>query len=195
MSGLSNRQQEIIETAIRVISRKGIQELTIRNLSRELGISEPAIYRHFESKSDILAAMLEFLHSDTIAIFDQVQTGESPLARLRSYYTLLFGRLQRNPATAAVVFSDEAFMNEDRLAATVRALVELTIDNTTALLAQAKRNGEIRSDIDEYGLATLLAGGVRLLVRRWHMAGNSWDLGAQGGSVIETFMTLVEVTP
>ena len=195
MSGLSNRQQEIIETAIRIISRKGIQQLTIRNLSRELGISEPAIYRHFESKSDILSAMLEFLHSDTIAIFDQVQTAESPLARLRHYFTLLFQRLQRNPATAAVVFSDEAFMNEDRLAATVRALVELTIDNTTALLAQAKRNGEIRADIDEYDLATLLAGGVRLLVRRWHMAGTSWDLGAQGNSVIETFMTLIEVAP
>lgn len=193
MPGLSSRQREIIESAIRIISRKGIQELTIRNLARELGISEPAIYRHFASKSDILAAMLEFLHTDTIAIFDKVQQGGAPLGRLRHYYSLLFERLQANPAAAAVVFSDEAFMNEDRLAATVRALVELTIDNTTSLLTQAGQSGEIRRDVEEYDLATLLAGGVRLLVRRWHMGGNSWDLRAQGLSVIDTFMKLIEV--
>ena len=193
MTGLTDRQRDIIQVAIRIISRKGIQELTIRNLARDLGITEPAIYRHFQSKSDILAAMLEYLHRDTIAIFDQVQDGESALDRLRDYFSRLFERLRQNPATAAVVFSDEAFMNDDRLAATVRALVELTIDNTTNLLTLARENGEIRADVDEYDLATMLAGGVRLLVRRWHMSGNGWDLAAQGRSVIETFVKLVEV--
>lgn len=193
MTGLTDRQREIVQAAIHIISRKGIQELTIRNLARDLGITEPAIYRHFRSKSDILATMLEYLHRDTIAIFDQVQRGESALARLRDYFTRLFERLRDNPATAAVVFSDEAFMNDDRLAATVRALVELTIDNTTNLLTLAQENGEIRADVDEYDLSTMLAGGVRLLVRRWHMSGNNWDLVAQGRSVIETFVKLVEV--
>ena len=51
---LTERQQEILDKSIEIISRKGIQGLTIKNLSKEIGISEPAIYRHFESKTDIL---------------------------------------------------------------------------------------------------------------------------------------------
>ena len=193
MPALTDRQNEIIEATIRIISRKGIQEFTIRNLSRELGISEPAIYRHFESKTDILTALLEFVHADTIAIFDQV-SGEGPaLAQLEQYFSLLFSRLQQRPAVAAVVFSDEAFLNEERLAATVRALVELTIDNTTGLLTRAQENGEIPTDVDEHDLATLLSGGVRLLVRRWHMASGSWNLCDRGSRVIQTFIRLIDI--
>jgi len=51
---LTDRQIEIINKSIDIIATKGIQGLTIKNLSKEIGISEPAIYRHFESKTDIL---------------------------------------------------------------------------------------------------------------------------------------------
>ncbi len=193
MPVLTSRQNEIIEAAIRIISRKGIQEFTIRSLSRELGISEPAIYRHFESKTDILAALLEFLHADTIATFDTVSGDGPALAQLEQYFSLLFLRLQERPAVAAVVFSDEVFLNEERLAATVRALVELTIDNTTRLLTHAKQNAEIPADVDEYDLATLLSGGVRLLVRRWHMDSGSWNLCERGSRVIQTFIRLIDI--
>ncbi|MCD4664213.1 MAG: TetR/AcrR family transcriptional regulator, partial [Bacteroidales bacterium] len=44
---LSDRQQQIIEESIKIIDEKGIQGLTIKNLSKAIGISEPGIYRHF----------------------------------------------------------------------------------------------------------------------------------------------------
>ncbi|MGC9375649.1 MAG: TetR/AcrR family transcriptional regulator, partial [Bacteroidales bacterium] len=41
----SERQKEILTTAVEIIAAKGIQGLTIKNLSKEIGISEAAIYR------------------------------------------------------------------------------------------------------------------------------------------------------
>ena len=55
---LTVRQQEIVEKSIRLISEKGIQGFTIKNLAKSVGISEPAIYRHFESKIEILITIL-----------------------------------------------------------------------------------------------------------------------------------------
>lgn len=190
---LTTRQGEIIATAMELISRKGIQELTIRNLARELGITEPAIYRHFDSKSDILVAMLEHLHADTQSLFAQMQQEGSCLERIRQYYVLRFRRLETNPAGAAVVFSDEAFMNDERLAVMVRALVELALDSTTALLVQARSEGEIPAGHggNEYTLATLLVGGVRLLVRRWHMDKQAWSLSEHGMKVVDGFLGLL----
>jgi len=55
---LSERQHQIIEESINIIDEKGIQGLTIKNLSKAIGISEPGIYRHFESKTEILLSIL-----------------------------------------------------------------------------------------------------------------------------------------
>ena len=46
----TERQQEIIDVALKLINNRGIQGLTMKNLSREIGVSEPAIYRHFETQ-------------------------------------------------------------------------------------------------------------------------------------------------
>ena len=55
---LSDRQQQILEESIKLISEKGIQGFTIKNLSKSIGFSEPAIYRHFTSKIEILKTIL-----------------------------------------------------------------------------------------------------------------------------------------
>jgi len=194
MASLTRRQQDIVSVSIELISRKGIQELTIRNLARELGITEPAIYRHFAGKTEILAAMLEYLHSDVVAMFEHVGTEGSALSRLESYYRMLLERLASSPAAAAVVFSDEAFMNEERLTSVVRTLMERGINNTRELLQQAFDNKEIRRDqyLNADDLAVLLLGGIRLLVRRWHMDKQSGDLRSDGLRVLRSFLGLVE---
>ena len=60
---LTKRQNEIIDTALNLTASGGIQNLTIKNLADALGITEPAIYRHFKNKSEIVKTM--------IARFDQ----------------------------------------------------------------------------------------------------------------------------
>lgn len=193
MAGLTRRQQEIVAVSIELISRKGIQELTIRNLARELGITEPAIYRHFAGKTEILTAMLEYLHSDIVAVFDHAGTDGSALSRLERSFRLLLERLESSPAAAAVVFSDEAFMNEERLSLVVRRLMERGINNTRELLQQAFDNNEIRRDqhLNADDLAVLLLGGIRLVVRRWHMDKQGGDLRSDGLRVLKSFLGLV----
>ena len=61
MKALTKRQLQIIQTSIELIGNGGIQELTIKNLSRKIGFVEAAVYRHFASKSEILLTVLELL--------------------------------------------------------------------------------------------------------------------------------------
>ena len=66
---LSERQEQIIKASIDLIDNNGIQGFTIKNLSKAIGISEPAIYRHFESKFEILATILEIFKRQENKIF------------------------------------------------------------------------------------------------------------------------------
>ncbi|MCK4529791.1 MAG: TetR/AcrR family transcriptional regulator, partial [Candidatus Marinimicrobia bacterium] len=54
----TERQTQILNSSMELIADKGIQGFTIKNLSEKIGITEPAIYRHFESKTDILNTIL-----------------------------------------------------------------------------------------------------------------------------------------
>ena len=42
---LSERQKEIINASLELIAESGIQSLTIKNLSKKIGLVESAIYR------------------------------------------------------------------------------------------------------------------------------------------------------
>ena len=49
----------IVETATALIEKDGLAAFTMRSLGRELGVSAMAVYGYFESRSDVLTAVLE----------------------------------------------------------------------------------------------------------------------------------------
>jgi AcrR family transcriptional regulator len=60
---------EIIEAAFRVWGRNFYQKTSLSQLAKELGVSKPALYRHFTSKDALIAAMTgRFLDDFTASI-------------------------------------------------------------------------------------------------------------------------------
>lgn len=49
----------ILNEALRLFSRKGIRETTIKDIARAVGVTEGAIYRHFTSKDEIIRGLFE----------------------------------------------------------------------------------------------------------------------------------------
>ncbi len=54
-----NRRSEILRAAQRVMATKGLSGVTTREISREAGCSEGALYVHFKGRIELLLAMLE----------------------------------------------------------------------------------------------------------------------------------------
>ncbi|MDF1544126.1 MAG: TetR/AcrR family transcriptional regulator [bacterium] len=54
-----NRKTEIIKSATLLFSQDGFDRVTVKRLAHAVGISEPALYRHFKSKEAIYEAVLE----------------------------------------------------------------------------------------------------------------------------------------
>src|ERR1700752_2602709 len=52
------RQKEFIAVAARLFSERGYHSVGINEISAELGLSGPAIYRHYASKEALLVAVL-----------------------------------------------------------------------------------------------------------------------------------------
>jgi AcrR family transcriptional regulator len=52
---VEGRRGEILDAALAVFGEKGYEAGTMREIARRVGVTEPAIYRHYESKEAILS--------------------------------------------------------------------------------------------------------------------------------------------
>lgn len=52
-------RRELIEVGIKILSRDGVAAFSLRRLSRELGVSHAAAYRHFADREALLEAIMQ----------------------------------------------------------------------------------------------------------------------------------------
>ncbi|TVR65191.1 MAG: TetR/AcrR family transcriptional regulator [Spirochaetaceae bacterium] len=181
---LTERQRQIVDHAIEMISEGGISALTMRRLSERLGVTEPALYRHFENKTAILAAMLRVLEAET---YERLPLdGAATPSALVAHFDRLFALLTERPALATVVFLDEFASTDPDLQGMVRRLLAKNRDRLAAVFTSIQASVPPGAPIDAESLATLLLGGVRLVVRDWRLDECRWDLADRGRRLVTT---------
>jgi len=52
-------RQQILDASLRLFSERGFARTTVRDIARQAGITDAAIYYHFQSKRDLLEALVE----------------------------------------------------------------------------------------------------------------------------------------
>jgi len=193
MTPLTSRQKEIIDAAISIIAGRGIQELTIKNLAKAIGISEPAIYRHYDSKMDILLGVLTFFEEKNLSIFNKALSMSRPTPeKLEFIYKQHFDHFSNNPALAAVVFSEEIFQNDQRLSTRVAALMSKSQNHLFKIIEAGLNSGELRNDLSKEELSIFIMGPLRLLVIKWHLSKYGFDLKQQGNKLCKALQKLIQ---
>lgn len=190
---LTRRQQEIVSSALGLVAAGGIQRLTIGNLARKLGITEPAIYRHFRDKAAIVATLVDGFDAGASAVLEEVNAGEgSALAGLERFVTSRFESVAANPPLARVLFAEEMFMDDPEISAKILAMMHRHRDGVMRLLERGVASGEVRGDIAGMMLFRLVMGPVRLLIRQWGMSQQAFDLREQGGEMWNALKKMLE---
>src|SRR5687768_4023278 len=54
-----NLRAALIEAGLKLIEKKGVRALTLREIGAQVGVSRMAAYRHFTDKADLFAAISE----------------------------------------------------------------------------------------------------------------------------------------
>lgn len=189
MADFSDRQKEIIDASINIIAEHGIQELTIKHLSEAIGLSEPALYRHFENKFAILQAILTYFAERSSGIFSRIlASGGSASDQLRDVFKTHFALFTERPAVSAVLYSEEIFHNDERLNRTVVSIMETARASLLRIISGGLERREFRSGIPAEHLTLIFMGTLRLFVTRWRLSGYSFDLEAEGRGLLSSLL-------
>jgi len=188
----SERQAEIIEKSIEIIANKGIQGLTIKNLSKEIGISEPAIYRHFESKTSILIAILSTFEdmADMMGMIMQ-NSKDTATEKIEFVFNRMTEVFEETPSLVSVIFSEEIFKNEKVLKEKITAILNKNEETIEMIIEEGQAKGEVRTDIDYKNIALVFMGSLRLLVKRWDLNQQDFNLKTEGGKLIKSLQIII----
>lgn len=182
---LSERQQQIIEESINIIDEKGIQGLTIKNLSKAIGISEPGIYRHFESKTEILLNILNNFKEMAEMLSGMMETYETTaIEKIDFMFSKMLELFSETPSMVSVIFSEEIFKNEELLKLKITEVLNIHAQNIEYIITKGQEENNVRKDIEVKTLALMIMGSLRLLVKRWDLNNHNFDLNKEGSKLI-----------
>jgi AcrR family transcriptional regulator len=195
MEPFSERQEQIINASIELISEQSIQALTIRNIAKKINVTDGAIYRHFPSKTSILLGIILPFQQQAEKTLKEACSLKIPvIAQLESIFTRHFEYFVKKPAVTAVIFSESIFQNDSLLAKEVFKLLEMHEEALSCLIERGHKYHEIRNDIPEKELIRVIIGSIRYTVTKWRLSNYSFDLMAEGTLILDCLKKLLSTT-
>ncbi|MEO9257568.1 MAG: TetR/AcrR family transcriptional regulator [Crocinitomicaceae bacterium] len=190
---ISARQEEIIKVSGKILMEKGIKGLTIKILAKEMGFSESAIYRHFESKEDIIFLLLSTLkESLQKRVSEIIKSDLSATEKLETIFERQIEYVNENPYFIIAVLSEDLFFETDKIQEALLTLFNFKLKMVSKLIEEGKTTNNIRTDIETEDLANTVIGSFRFLMLRWRYSKFSFDLETEGRKTIDTITQLIK---
>jgi AcrR family transcriptional regulator len=172
---LSKRQKQIIDIATQIIATHGVKGLTIKAIAGELGVTEPALYRHFNSKHDILQTLIACYAEEVDASIATAQVHAAGLDQIMEYFTYREEQYASAPEWARLSFCEEMFYNEEGLADDILILFAKVKTALEDMISQGQEDGSIRCNMPSRVLYQFIFGAHRLLLTEWCYSGADFD--------------------
>ncbi len=138
-----DRKQRILDIAQRLVTRNGWRNTTLAQIAKEAGVSAAGLLHHFESKEQLLHAVVDARDADDDAHADRSGDLLEQLARVGE-------RVDRAPelvGTYSVLLVENLMPDaplHDRLLARQQAAVRIVTD----LIRRGQESGRYRNDFD-----------------------------------------------
>lgn len=188
----SERQKEIIDAAGKILTQSGISGLTTKNLAKEMGFSEAAIYRHFPSKEAIILAMLGYLESNMYSRLSEIDQTKGVDERFKAIFSSQFSFFTQNQHFVVAVFSDGLWEESGQVNQAILALMQTKMSFLLPLIQEGQSQGLFISTISSAQLAHIVIGAFRLHMFKWRVSGFSFDLVSSGNHLIDSILLVVK---
>jgi len=171
------RKDQIVNAAKKLIIKHGSENLTIRAIAHEVGLSEGALYRHFKSKRDILSLLADTIEADLLGDINISNIEGESYSKILD--NILRGHLsaikQRQGISFQVIAMCISF-GDKKLNKRLSEIIYKYIEEIKSLLRRGVVSGELRENLDLDGTALLFFGMIQSLVNIWALSNYEMNL-------------------
>jgi len=122
-----NDKKQIIDVALSIIEKEGLESVSMRRLSKEMGVSSMTLYNYVRNTDDILR---EILILNFNKLYEMVYSLMSDMAKeghlgLKAYYTIVIAAIGNDPGTSQKHIMENVPFNKARVSIIVSELMEM----------------------------------------------------------------------
>ncbi|WP_293447803.1 TetR/AcrR family transcriptional regulator [Persephonella sp.] len=153
---VGERKEEVFYVISQIIAEKGLSEVSTVEVARRLGVSQPAIYKYFKNKDDMITYYLQHLKNNLNEIIKKAEKGKTTEEKLRIIFTEHFRLLERTKILPRVVFSDIIYVGNPEKKFKLKEAVFLYKDGIKNIISEGIKNGEIKDIDPEFGVRVVI---------------------------------------
>jgi AcrR family transcriptional regulator len=123
-AGTSDSRQRFIDVAVRLFTRHSFAGTSLQMIADEVGVTKAAVYHHFRTREDLLAAVVEPLLAQLRTIVEEAEAQRSTSARAEHLLTGFTRLAVRNRELMSVLAADPGTIDLLRSQHDVGPLIE-----------------------------------------------------------------------
>lgn len=179
----AERRQEIVQAVLVLIAELGIQGVTMGRIADKVGITEAALYRHFDSKLEIVGTTIDAAFDELLSVLESSAPIGTASEMLRNALVAHLEFIEQRPGVARILFSDEVHFNSPHLQEKLARRGGQVAAHIAGLLRAGISTGELNVELDVKSATVLYRGIVQAQVMLWAHADKRTGLVENMGGV------------
>lgn len=184
----AERQAEIVQATVKLAATAGPDRLSLDAVAGAVGISQPAIFRHFPTKKRLWLAVAAWITERLTGVWEGAEAEAAPLDRLRKMVHGQLKLVRSTPAIPAILFSRTLHSENEALRQAFEKLIAAFHQRLTRQISAAQADGSIRRDADPAQLASVVMSVVQGTILRWTITRQRFDLMSEGMAALEVVL-------
>lgn len=186
------RKAQIVAEVLRLADEIGPDRLSTTDVARAIGLSQPAIFRHFPTKGALWLAVAEDIADRLQSYWAAAEAGATgPQARLKALIGAQLTAIAETPALPSILFSRELQVDNPALREVFRGLLGAFQGRLVAVIRDLQAAGDLKRDVSPEDVAILLTSMVQGVAIRWTLGARGFALVPEGLRLFDVQMELL----
>lgn len=186
------RKAQIVAEVLRLADEIGPDRLSTTDVARAIGLSQPAIFRHFPTKGALWLAVAEDIADRLQSYWAAAEAGATgPQARLKALIGAQLTAIAETPALPSILFSRELQVDNPALREVFRGLLGAFQGRLVAVIRDLQAAGDLKRDVIPEDVAILLTSLVQGVAIRWTLGARGFALVPEGFRLFDVQMELL----
>ncbi|GEM_PF-6507829 len=156
---LTDGQNKIIITAMTMIPECGINNITLKKIAERMGVTEPAIYRHFKNKNDFIEKLYLTMRIVFISNFETIINKPTDAkTKLKEMIVFALELNRKKKGIAFILMTHAILNNEPRLLELMNNIKNTYLSYIEKVLLECQQKKYIDKKTDIKTAAKILLG-------------------------------------
>ncbi|PVH27293.1 TetR/AcrR family transcriptional regulator [Pararhodobacter oceanensis] len=188
-----DRKAQIVREVFSLADEIGPDRLSTTDVARAVGLTQPAIFRHFSTRGDLWLAVADDIAAQLTAAWSRAEAdAQTPEVRLKALIGAQLNAIAGTPSLPSILFSRELQVDNPPLRDVFRLLLGGFQARLVRVIAVQQAKGKLRPAMPAEDIAILLTSLVQGVAIRWALDARSFCLVDEGLRLFDVQMALLD---